>query len=136
MKKIIPYTLITLSPLLFINCGSSSSTPQEASTLTPIINESNTSILNPIEDNIPNDEHETPSSMNLPIATETPTSFPSNGEVELKYKLSDTIKESSGLIYMDNQLWTHNDSGNEAKLYQIDTNSGEILKTALTMRVT
>ena len=132
MKKIINYTLLTLSPLLFLNCGSSSSsTSQEEDTLilTPIINESNTSILNPIENDIPNNESELPSSENLPIETEIPISFPNNGAIELKYRLSDTIKESSGLIYMDNQLWTHNDSGNEAKLYQIDTNSGEILKT-------
>ena len=47
----------------------------------------------------------------------------------IKFKLENSIKESSGLIKLDNQLWTHNDSGDGAKLYQIDENSGSILKT-------
>ena len=38
--------------------------------------------------------------------------------------LSSTIKESSGLAYIDGTLWTHNDSGGEAKLYAIDKSNG------------
>jgi outer membrane protein assembly factor BamB len=43
--------------------------------------------------------------------------------------LSSSISESSGLAYIDGTLWTHNDSGGEAKLYALDTSNGEILKT-------
>ena len=45
--------------------------------------------------------------------------------------LSSTIKESSGLAYIDGTLWTHNDSGGEAKLYAIDKSNGNILKTVV-----
>ncbi len=41
-------------------------------------------------------------------------------------KLSHTVKETSGLIYINGQLWTLNDSGNQAQLYQIDRTSGDI----------
>lgn len=38
--------------------------------------------------------------------------------------LSDTALESSGLIYINKTLWTHNDSGGKQELYQIDTLTG------------
>lgn len=34
--------------------------------------------------------------------------------------LSDTLKETSGLVYFDNQLWTHNDD-TDTHLYALDT---------------
>ncbi len=46
-----------------------------------------------------------------------------------KFKLPKTIKETSGLIKVDNQLWTLNDSGGKATLYQIDEHNGRIVKT-------
>jgi len=45
-----------------------------------------------------------------------------------KFKLPNLIKESSGLIKVDGKLWTINDSGGKAKLYQIDEKSGRIIK--------
>ncbi|TDM00138.1 MAG: hypothetical protein C4K58_02535 [Flavobacteriaceae bacterium] len=39
------------------------------------------------------------------------------------------LKENSGLIMLENKLWTFNDSGGEAELYQINPTNGEILKT-------
>ena len=45
-----------------------------------------------------------------------------------KFKLPNTIKESSGLIKVDNRLWTFNDSGGKAALYQIDEHSGHIVR--------
>lgn len=42
--------------------------------------------------------------------------------------LSLTVRESSGLIYVDGQLWTLNDSGNDPELYQLDTATGKILR--------
>jgi len=40
--------------------------------------------------------------------------------------LSDSLAESSGLINLNGRLITHNDSGGEAILYEIDTTSGMI----------
>jgi len=45
--------------------------------------------------------------------------------------LSSSISESSGLAYIDGTLWTHNDSGGEAKLYAINPENGKILKTVI-----
>ena len=45
------------------------------------------------------------------------------------FKLPNSIKETSGLIKVDGQLWTLNDSGGKAELYQISEKDGRILKT-------
>lgn len=45
--------------------------------------------------------------------------------------LPNQILETSGLAFFDNQLWTHNDGGNEDKIYQIDTTDGSILNTVI-----
>lgn len=37
--------------------------------------------------------------------------------------------ESSGLLFLDGRLITHNDSGNEALLYELDTTSLEVVRT-------
>lgn len=49
--------------------------------------------------------------------------------VEKVNPLSDTIKESSGLVWAGNFLWSFNDSGNPPELYRIDSASGIILQT-------
>jgi len=57
---------------------------------------------------------------------------PSNyGKTDLlkKFKLPKIVKESSGLIKIDKRLWTFNDSGGKAALYQIDEHDGHIVKT-------
>ena len=49
--------------------------------------------------------------------------------------LSPTLSETSGLVRWNNQVWTHNDSG-DINLYALDTTSGNIVKTqALTGKV-
>jgi hypothetical protein len=45
--------------------------------------------------------------------------------------LSSEIWESSGLLYWDGRLITHNDSGGAAVLYEIDTLNGSILREVL-----
>jgi len=45
--------------------------------------------------------------------------------------LSSTLNESSGLIFLDQKLITHNDSGGEAALYEIDTLTGNIARTVI-----
>jgi len=47
---------------------------------------------------------------------------------EIIPKLSHTVRETSGLIYINGQLWTLNDSGHQAQLYQLDSTSGDILR--------
>lgn len=41
--------------------------------------------------------------------------------------LNDSIQETSGLNFFNGKLYTFNDSGNPAELYEIDKNSGKIL---------
>jgi len=43
--------------------------------------------------------------------------------------LSKKINETSGLIYVDDYIWTFNDSGGEAEIYKIDSKTGGILQT-------
>ena len=44
-------------------------------------------------------------------------------------KLPKTVKETSGLVFFNGQLWTMNDSGNPPEIFQIDTAKGTILRT-------
>lgn len=43
--------------------------------------------------------------------------------------LSETVNESSGLIYLNGRLVTHNDSGNTPQLFELDPQNGQILRT-------
>ena len=43
--------------------------------------------------------------------------------------LPEDVLESSGLIYYNNKLITHNDSGNSPRLYEVDTLSLQIIRT-------
>lgn len=48
-----------------------------------------------------------------------------------KYKiavLSDSLKETSGLTFLKDKIYTFNDSGNTNEIFEIDKNSGKILK--------
>jgi len=48
--------------------------------------------------------------------------------ITLISELPDEIEETSGLIYLNGKVWTHNDSGGESVLYSIDTTNGAILE--------
>lgn len=41
--------------------------------------------------------------------------------------LDPLVSETSGLVFVNGKLWTHNDSGNEAILYCIDTATGMVI---------
>ena len=56
--------------------------------------------------------------------------------VEVKFDLPITINESSGAIFFNNRLITHNDSGNENKLYELDTISGLVTRTVTIVNAT
>ncbi len=45
--------------------------------------------------------------------------------------ISADVQETSGIIIHNNKLWTHNDSGGEAKLYNIDTVTGSVISFKL-----
>ena len=52
-----------------------------------------------------------------------------------KYKvatLSDSLKETSGLTFFRDKLYTINDGGNSSEVFEIDKSSGKILKTIKT----
>jgi len=48
--------------------------------------------------------------------------------LELLTKLNSQINESSGLIYLDGRLITHNDSQGEAMLYELDSLTGNVVR--------
>ncbi len=50
-------------------------------------------------------------------------------DLEEKYNLPAVLSESSGVIFFDNRLISHNDSGNENILYELDPATGEITRT-------
>jgi hypothetical protein len=46
-----------------------------------------------------------------------------------KFELPIEVKETSGLLFLDGKIITHNDSGDAPNLYEIDSLSGAILRT-------
>lgn len=45
--------------------------------------------------------------------------------------LPSVVSESSGLVFTDGQLWTHNDHGGYPEIYRLDSISGKILQTVV-----
>ncbi len=60
---------------------------------------------------------------------ESEKSAPKNAKPQLIAKLPPAINETSGLVFFNGTLWTINDSGNPAEIYQLDTVTGAILRT-------
>jgi hypothetical protein len=52
-----------------------------------------------------------------------------NFQLRLQTSLPTLISESSGLTFTDGNLWTHNDKGGLAAIYNIDTLTGNIKQT-------
>ena len=46
-----------------------------------------------------------------------------------KFELPEKTKETSGLLFFNSKIITHNDSGDDANLYEIDSLSGNLLRT-------
>jgi len=53
-----------------------------------------------------------------------------------EFALPDELNESSGIIFFNNKLLTHNDSGGENKLYELDVNSGLVTRTVTVLNTT
>ncbi|QFI36746.1 hypothetical protein FR932_02310 [Moritella marina ATCC 15381] len=49
-------------------------------------------------------------------------------DIEIQSTLQDRVQESSALARFSGQTWTTNDSGDGANLYQIDEQTGQVLK--------
>lgn len=49
--------------------------------------------------------------------------------IQEKFSLPTILSESSGAIFFNEKLIIHNDSGNDNKLYELDTISGEVSRT-------
>jgi len=56
--------------------------------------------------------------------------------IKSKYELPTTVSETSGLLFYNGKLITHNDSGDNANLYEVDTISGTITRTILVTNAT
>jgi hypothetical protein len=46
-----------------------------------------------------------------------------------KFTLPNNVNETSGLLFFDGKIITHNDSGGEPNLYEIDSLTGSLLRT-------
>jgi len=55
---------------------------------------------------------------------------------EILTSLDEDLNETSGLINLGGEIWTHNDKGGEAELYQIDVTDGSILRTVTVQNAT
>ena len=44
-------------------------------------------------------------------------------------ELDQDVKETSGLVNLNGEIWTHNDSGDDPILYQINNSNGNIIRT-------
>lgn len=56
--------------------------------------------------------------------------------IVLVNQLPSEIEETSGLIFINGKLWTHNDSGGEPILYSIDTTTGAVIERKVIAGVT
>lgn len=54
--------------------------------------------------------------------------FPVDTTVQIIQTLPSVINESSGIISLNGNIWTHNDSGDDPIIYEMSIESGEILK--------
>jgi len=132
--------LLTLSlPLLIVNCAvkPSPSAPSEVHTPPPKRSQTQrvprptlgTPISLPQRTTTTNNSVTQPQVANRPTPVIRQTSKYGESDFAKKFKLPNIIHESSGLIKVDNRLWTLNDSGGKAALYQIDERNGHIIKT-------
>lgn len=62
--------------------------------------------------------------------------FAQISNVTEKFPLPSSLNESSGAIFFNNKLITHNDSGGENKLYEIDINTGQVTRTVIISNAT
>lgn len=146
MKKQQHLLLTLITAFFFVNCSGKPSTPKPIQNHLPII-KSPTRIIYPTTTPPPKVNNQerlgTPikkiprPSISVAPVKEIIKKRPNhqNNRVQgtttlsKKFKLPNSIKESSALIKVDGKLWTLNDSGGKAELYQISEKNGHIIKT-------
>jgi len=125
MKNRIKLSLTLSVPFLLLSCSVQPNYPQVYRPVPPIKTQNNRPLLGTVV-SLP------------PLIKDIPSvKVPNVGQVakngvshfSKKFTLPNQIKESSGLMKVDNRLWTFNDSGGKAALYQIDERNGHIVKT-------
>ena len=62
----------------------------------------------------------------LPAAVE---GFPIDSTLQISTPLPGIVDESSGIINWNNSIWTHNDSRNQAALFEVNPEDGALKKT-------
>ena len=151
MKKKLSLLLTLITPIFILNCSGKPNIPKPIQNSRPVVDSYPRVVQPPIVTTIPpkvvvnNQELLGSPIKKEPTVIKEATNRPKeikrretthqnitvNGRTLLskKFKLPNIIKESSGLIKIDGRVWTINDSGGKAKLYQIDENSGRIVKT-------
>ena len=72
------------------------------------------------------------------LSTLVTMSFQTNAQVilDLQTELNTTISEVSGIIWIEGRLIGHNDSGDDANLYEINPVSGEVIRTVMVENAT
>ncbi len=131
MKKKLSLLLTLVTPLLLINCsGKSQPQPRVIQNHPTQTTTNNQELLGRPINPIPQRETVTQpiKEVKRPVPRQHPSAY-GTSNFSKKFKLPSSIKESSALIKLDGKLWTLNDSGGEAKLYQIDERNGRIVKT-------
>jgi len=128
--------LTSILALLFLGCsgktpvtpspGVNTSAPRTVQRPHVVVQPTNPSLGRPIS--VPSREVRTHDSVVTPPKRDTRFKA-GESYVRKKFKLPHALEESSGLIKIDNQLWTMNDSGGRAALYAIDERRGRITKT-------
>ena len=148
MKIKLSLLITFVTPLFLINCSGKPNIPKPTQNHQPITaNHQNViypTVIQPQRQPKPRAENQVllgnpikttpirpPTAVKEIVKTPTHQNSMVKGTTSLskKFKLPNKIKESSGLIKIDGRLWTINDSGGRAELYQIDEKSGRIVKT-------
>ena len=58
-----------------------------------------------------------------------PSTFPVENSLPVLTVLPSKVDESSGLSFFNDHIWTHNDSGDGSKLYQVSLTEPKVLRT-------
>ncbi|MFH0756263.1 MAG: hypothetical protein V2B15_03140 [Bacteroidota bacterium] len=62
--------------------------------------------------------------------------YPVGGSLVKQTLLDSSVRETSGLLYMDGSLWSFNDSGGEPVLYCLDAGNGSIIRKTIIRNAT
>ncbi|MBK7410684.1 MAG: hypothetical protein IPJ40_23100 [Saprospirales bacterium] len=57
------------------------------------------------------------------------SNYPVEDSLTVRTALPGNIDESSGIVYLGNRIWTHNDSGDAPRLYEVSTTKKQLFRT-------